>query len=221
NFEKNQLTTEEILQGLPDFAKSQSSKNDSNGEEELEETGTKRKNSEEENGEFKKLLKTNSPAFEKMLVRQQSYVGCNTWISRLVKDLKSECLFFIKMVGSLKLWIQLNIPKIEDGNNFGVTIQEEIVTELASKENHAFNIMEEMMKYYSERARIVKRILKYPKFEDFKNALVEHDDRAFIMFRMDFLDMRNYYITLLDVIKKNYEKIKKPRGNGSSYHSMF
>merc|ERR1711991_413481 len=125
------------------------------------------------------------------------------------------------MVGTLKLWIQLNIPKIEDGNNFGVTVQEEIVTELASKENHAFNIMEEMMKYYNERARIVKRILKYPHFEDFKNALVEHDDRAFIMFRMDFLDMRNYYLTLLDVIKKNYEKIKKPRGNGSSYQSMF
>jgi hypothetical protein len=27
------------------------------------------------------------------------------------------------MLSSIKLWIELNIPRIEDGNNFGVSVQ--------------------------------------------------------------------------------------------------
>jgi len=29
----------------------------------------------------------------------------------------------VEMCDLLKIWIQLNIPKIEDGNNFGVSVQ--------------------------------------------------------------------------------------------------
>ena len=29
------------------------------------------------------------------------------------------------MLGKVKLWIQLMVPRIEDGNNFGVAVQEE------------------------------------------------------------------------------------------------
>jgi hypothetical protein len=32
---------------------------------------------------------------------------------------------------SVKIWIQLNIPRIEDGNNFGVGVQEESINEIA------------------------------------------------------------------------------------------
>lgn len=34
-----------------------------------------------------------------------------------------EVMELIHMVQTIKIWIQLNIPKIEDGNNFGVSIQ--------------------------------------------------------------------------------------------------
>jgi proteasome activator subunit 3 (PA28 gamma) len=30
----------------------------------------------------------------------------------------------MKQIAIIKLWIQLMIPKVEDGNNFGVSIQE-------------------------------------------------------------------------------------------------
>ena len=36
----------------------------------------------------------------------------------------------------LRTWIELNIPKIEDGNNFGVEIQEEIVAELGGMQSY-------------------------------------------------------------------------------------
>lgn len=37
--------------------------------------------------------------------------------------LKQEVLQAVSNFGAVKIWIQLNIPRIEDGNNFGVGIQ--------------------------------------------------------------------------------------------------
>ena len=37
--------------------------------------------------------------------------------------LKNEQLELIDQLSVVKIWIQLNIPKIEDGGNFGVSIQ--------------------------------------------------------------------------------------------------
>ena len=44
-----------------------------------------------------------------------------------VKDvltiLKRELMELIENLNVVKIWIQLNIPRIEDGNNFGVGVQ--------------------------------------------------------------------------------------------------
>lgn len=37
----------------------------------------------------------------------------------------------------LKMWISFLIPKIEDGNNFGVSIQEDTLAEIQSVESEA------------------------------------------------------------------------------------
>jgi proteasome activator subunit 2 (PA28 beta) len=52
----------------------------------------------------------------------------------LIAVLKAEILQLIEFIGTVKIWIQLNIPRIEDGNNFGVSIQEETVNELSRAE---------------------------------------------------------------------------------------
>jgi hypothetical protein len=45
------------------------------------------------------------------------------------------------MINTVKIWIQLNIPRIEDGNNFGVSIQEETVSELSRAEVNIINVL--------------------------------------------------------------------------------
>jgi len=47
-------------------------------------------------------------------------------ISRIEK-LKKELIAIIDICNLVKIWIQLNIPRIEDGNNFGVSIQVNII----------------------------------------------------------------------------------------------
>lgn len=52
----------------------------------------------------------------------------------MMNFLKKEILDLIEMINTVKIWIQLNIPRIEDGNNFGVSIQEDTVNELSRAE---------------------------------------------------------------------------------------
>ena len=43
----------------------------------------------------------------------------------------------------VRLWIQFNVPRIEDGNNFGVGIQEDVLSEVSSIERDALAFLEQ------------------------------------------------------------------------------
>lgn len=47
----------------------------------------------------------------------------------------------------VKMWVQLLIPRIEDGNNFGVSIQEETVAELRTVEGEAASYLDQISRY--------------------------------------------------------------------------
>eukprot|EP00121_Abeoforma_whisleri_P002313 Awhi_evm1s2070 len=123
-----------------------------------------------------------------------------------------EILQLIEFCNALKIWIQLNIPRIEDGNNFGVSIQEDAVNELARAEDSGFTILESITKYYVSRGKIISKVIKYPQIEDYRQSVVELDEKEYINLRLCCIDLRNNYAILHDLITKNVEKIKKPRG---------
>ena len=68
----------------------------------------------------------------------------------------------------VKLWVQLLVPRIEDGNNFGVGVQDEIIAELARVEEAGFLSLDLMTKYFQTRARIVGKFKKHPHILDYK-----------------------------------------------------
>ena len=105
------------------------------------------------------------------------YLPSNAVIVESIELLKKELISMVEIVGTIKLWIQLNIPKIEDGNNFGVSIQEETVDELGRAEDTAFSGLEACSKYFLERAKIAKCIRRHPGMEDYVNALCETDQK--------------------------------------------
>jgi hypothetical protein len=85
------------------------------------------------------------------------FLGLDQIVNHLLALLKREVLDLIEDMGTMKLWIQLNIPRIEDGNNFGVSIQEETVSELSRAEDAGFAVLESMTKYFFSRAKLVSR----------------------------------------------------------------
>jgi len=140
-------------------------------------------------------------------------IPSNQIITSMLKILKDEFLQLIEMLNTLKVWVQLNIPQIEDGNNFGVGVQEETVGELGRAETDTFAILDNMTKYFVTRGKLLVKMKKHPDIEDFAMSVDELDEKEFINMRLCAADLRNTFALIYDVITKNLEKIQKPRSN--------
>ena len=147
-------------------------------------------------------------------------VPCNAKVSHLIDIMKKEVTANIEDLGVVKLWIQLLVPRIEDGNNFGVGVQEELISELSRVEDSAFNVLDQTTKYFSTRAKLVSKFKKYPHILDYRQAIIEADQMEYTSTRLSLVDLRNNLTILHDQITKNADKIEQPRGATGSV-SMY
>lgn len=150
----------------------------------------------------------------------QSTVPCNKKLVKLMDILKPEIKDIIETCERIQMWIQLLIPRIEDGNNFGVSIQEEVLNEVNRILSESANYLDAISRYFVNRGKVVSKLAKYPFIEDYRRGIKEIDDKAYLSLQFSINEIRNHYMLILDVISKNYEKIKQPR---SSYNieSMY
>jgi len=105
------------------------------------------------------------------------------------------------------------MPKIEDGDNFGVQIQEEVLNELHRSQESGYNMRDSIRQNHLNRAKICSKIIKYPHLEDYALALKEHDDKQLYIARQNLSDLRNLYAIMTDILHKNISKLRSPKGN--------
>ncbi|KXN88733.1 Proteasome activator complex subunit 3 [Leucoagaricus sp. SymC.cos] len=128
---------------------------------------------------------------------------------------KKEAEELAAFVDKVKLWVTLTLPKIEDGDNFGVQIQEEVLGELHRAQESAYSIRDSTRQDYLTRAKLCSKLIKYPNVEDYKLAVIEHDDRQLYLARQHLHDLRNVYAVIMDLMHKNISKIRAPKANNS------
>nr|XP_033775045.1 proteasome activator complex subunit 3-like [Geotrypetes seraphini] len=151
----------------------------------------------------------------KVFVMANGMLKSNQQLVDIVEKVKPEIRLLIEKCNTVKMWVQLLIPRIEDGNNFGVSIQEETVTELRTVESEAASYLDQISRYYITRAKLVSKIAKYPHVEDYRRTVTEIDEKEYISLRLIISELRNQYVTLHDMILKNIEKIKRPRSSNA------
>ncbi|KAH8990177.1 proteasome activator pa28 REG alpha/beta subunit [Lactarius hatsudake] len=137
----------------------------------------------------------------------------NRHIAAVHEALKKECEQLIELTDKVKLWINLTMPKIEDGDNFGVQIQEEVLNELHRSQESGYNMRDCVRQNHLNRAKISSKIIKYPHLEDYGLALKEHDDKQLYIARQNLSDLRNVYAVVTDMLHKNITKLRSPKGN--------
>jgi proteasome activator subunit 2 (PA28 beta) len=76
-------------------------------------------------------------------------------------ELQREIHDSIQLATDVKLWLQLNIPRIEDGNNFGVGIQEGVVQELSKSEEAGMAALEGLGRWWQGRSKLIGKVIKY------------------------------------------------------------
>uniref|UniRef100_A0A182N1I3 Proteasome activator PA28 C-terminal domain-containing protein n=1 Tax=Anopheles dirus TaxID=7168 RepID=A0A182N1I3_9DIPT len=142
-------------------------------------------------------------------------VECNKPITELIAIVKPAIRVLVEDSNLLKMWISFMIPKIEDGNNFGVSIQEDTLAEIQSVETEAAAFFDQISRYFVSRAKVVSKVAKYPHIDDYRRAVAELDEKEYLSLWLVLSEIRNRYCSLHDIVIKNMEKLKKPRSSNA------
>ncbi|XP_060776985.1 proteasome activator complex subunit 1 [Neoarius graeffei] len=140
-------------------------------------------------------------------------IASNEKVDNLIKEIKPHIQMLKEKLNTVSMWVQLQIPRIEDGNNFGVAVQEKVFELLTNTRTKIEGFQTQITKYYSERGDAVAKAAKQPHVGDYRQLVHELDQHQYCELRIVVLEIRNTYAVLFDVISKNYDKIKKPRGD--------
>jgi len=151
----------------------------------------------------------------RVLVFPDGAVSYNKKVHNYCEKSKPLMRGLMEHANMVRMWINFLIPKIEDGNNFGVSIQEDVVAEARTVESEATGYLDQVTRYYLQRARIITKIAKYPHIEDYRQSIKELDEKQMLNLQNAILEMRNHYASLHDIIMKNIDKIKVPRSTNA------
>lgn len=116
----------------------------------------------------------------KVMALPTGIVKCNAYITDLIEIVKPIIRELVEDSNLLKMWISFLIPKIEDGNNFGVSIQEDTLAEIQSVESEAAAFFDQISRYFISRAKVVSKVAKYPHIADYRRAVQELDEKEFL-----------------------------------------
>lgn len=171
--------------------------------------------------EYAKYMKDESS--EVIKNNTKPFIDSNKTIMEMGTLIKNEILKTIDIVNSIKMWIQLNIPKIGGKGEQNVFVQKSLVAEFDNTGDMCSNLLDTIMQYFTLRGDIVRKIIKYPKIEDFKLSLQEMDENRIIQLKLQVLDLRNVFTTLLDIMNKNIAIIipKKKKSDTSTVWCQF
>jgi len=151
----------------------------------------------------------------KVMILPSGPILCNKPICDIIRIVKPYILQLLEDSNLLKMWISFMIPKIEEGNNFGVSIQEDTLAEIQSVESEAAAYFDQISRYFISRGKVVSKVAKYPHILDYRRAVQELDEKEFASLWLVMSEVRNRYCSLHDLLIKNLEKIKKPRSSNA------
>lgn len=143
-------------------------------------------------------------------------ISSNEKVESLLQKVKPEIQTLKEKLNTVSMWVQLQIPKIEDGDNFGVAVQEKVFELLTSTRTKIEGFQTQISKYYSERGDAVAKASKQTHVGDYRQQVHELDQYQYRELRLVVLEMRYTYAVLFDIITKNYDKIKKPKGDSKA-----
>lgn len=140
------------------------------------------------------------------------FIKGNEKIMNIVDLVKPEIVAFRETIITVSCWIQHLIPKIEDGNDFGVAIQEKILERMVAVKTKADAFQTSINKYFTERADAVAKASKDTHVMDYRSLVREKDEGIYSEIRVIVLDIRGFYAELYDIISKNLDKVTNPKG---------
>ena len=140
---------------------------------------------------------------------------------RLIECLKKEVNDAIPIFNAMQMWIILKLPRVEDGNNFGVSVQKDSIDALSDAQDQLKIIVDNIASYYRIRGEAVAYMVRFCDIRDHIQAVVEIDESQFYSLKLYLKSLRNIYASFYDSTWKNMEILQNPRHSAESISSFF
>jgi len=155
---------------------------------------------------------TNGDGNKKKKAPKCGFIKGNENIVKLLDRVKPEIAALRETIINVSCWIQHLIPKIEDGNDFGVAIQEKILERITAVKTKVDGFQVNINKYFLERGDAVAKASKETHVMDYRSLVHDKDAAIYCEMRVIILDIRGFYAELFDIISKNLDKVTNPKG---------
>ncbi|ETO20033.1 proteasome activator complex subunit 3 [Reticulomyxa filosa] len=176
----------------------------------------KRKKKDGKRGDVKTTTKKEKYTEEEK-IRMRSDNGCNERLMSIIDEMNSEVNDVLIIASDMRLSISLCVPEMQEGNNFGVGVQEEVLKVISLMENNAQKFNSVLSSYHVERGRLISDICKYPQILNYKHALTLFDLQQYTVLKCMCNDLKIHYCCLYNIYTKNIDKLKQPRNTGSKF----
>jgi len=192
-------------------------------EEEPEETKPEEKEAEKqessmsvteaEKSDSKKSKKEEND--EKEEEDEQPILPSHPEIYQLSTGLRRHIDQILDWITTIQQWIQSGMTKNKNigGADIQTEIQNSMLEELAVAEQQLAAHKEIMAAYYISRAAVLEKYVQNPQFEDYRNFLVDEDEKQFVQLRSIVIGMRNTTVNLFDGLTKESETIFNQGGS--------
>jgi proteasome activator subunit 3 (PA28 gamma) len=150
------------------------------------------------------------------VIRKDTLVPCNAALTTLADALKDEILLLGENMGSLSIWIQLNVPRMQDNSSFSSEVQMQLLEQIKAAESVSDAVLDQFATYYVTRGELLTKLLKSPGLEDFRRAMVEVDEKMYMKTAMVAADIRSLYLLLFDLLSKNLSALLEAPTSGEN-----
>ena len=146
---------------------------------------------------------------------EQPILPSHPEIYQLSTGLRRHIDVILDWITTIQQWIQSGMTKNKNigGADIQTEIQNSMLEELAVAEQQLAAHKEIMAAYYISRAAVLEKYVQNPQFEDYRNFLIDEDEKQFVQLRSIVICMRNTTVNLFDGLTKESETIFRQGGS--------
>lgn len=138
-------------------------------------------------------------------------IDTNPLVHNLSKRLKGYLIELHTIALNLSIGLELSIPKIQEGNNFGVEVIQKANRIAIDIYNISLTHLSLLDEYYCERAQTLSKMIRHVYIEDYRIVLNRLDRENYYVLCCIVNHMYQNYSLLYDFIIKNLNKLLNPR----------
>ncbi|WVQ82600.1 hypothetical protein IAT38_004730 [Cryptococcus sp. DSM 104549] len=142
-------------------------------------------------------------------------LGKNTLVEESINILTVELDAIHEIMQDLKMWLDLEIPVIEDGNSFGADVQNSLIGQLAGALRYSSGTQSALRKESRDRLTLAKEWAQYPNFEGYADLITGCDRDLHYAIGGYLAVLLTIYGRIFTKFEKNWAKVIQPKGSNS------